>query len=416
MKNWLSRFYSSTLFFPFIVLLLYILICIFTPITGFTADIDCWIRWSAQIYQFGLPKAYLSGAVYMPFLLYILYLYDFFQSSTAAISENIIFLKYITLIFDFAGALAVVSFVKDKKKQTLFFSFIVLNIAYLYNTVIWGMVDAIHSTLIVLSLLFIYKKNMIASTVFFMLAVCMKFQAIIYAPVFVILWLSHLYRSRNYKPLVQSLVVNIILIVLMFAPFIYGTGLSFTYNHLSDAILSHSNKICVSAYNFWELIMDGPLWDLTDLRSIWGIHYKTMGTILFILFLIPSLIPLLRLNLYNTNEENSKLAISKIFLSLALVTLVFFYFKTGMHERYAHSSIIFLAGYACLTLDFIPYILCSVAYLYQLNNVMIDSSFVPLFRFYLNKEFVSVLFLITIIYCMFRIYYPVKKRSLPEHQ
>ena len=416
MKNLFPRFYSFHYLLPFIALVLYILICFFSPVSGFTADFDAWAAWARSMELMGFDKSYQTGAEYMPILLYILYLYNLFQSSALAITEHIHYLKYITLMFDFAAALAIVSFIKNKKTQLLLFLSIVFNIAYLYNTLIWGQVDAIHSAFLVFAVLALSKNNLTASSLCFTLAVCMKFQAIIYTPVFVLLWLTITIKNNNYFLLLKAAGLNLAMIVFLFAPFIYGTGLLFTFHHLRDAVLQHSNLISVQAYNFWELIIGGTLFNLSDSTIVWSMTYKTWGTILFLLFLIPSLFPLLKIDLTNLTPANTRFAFSKIFLSMALVTLTFFYFKTGMHERYAHSSIIFLAGYACLTFDFFPYIIGSVAYLFQLNNVMTDSNYVPLFRFYINKEFVSVLFLITILYCMFRIYYPVKKMPLPEHQ
>src|SRR5438045_1046833 len=86
-----------------IAFLSYVILCLIAPKTGFTADLDCWKLWSEQMRLGGIAMAYHAGANYFPLYLYFLYIYSAAQSSISGIADNLILLKYITLIFDVAG-------------------------------------------------------------------------------------------------------------------------------------------------------------------------------------------------------------------------------------------------------------------------------------------------------------------------
>ena len=78
-----------------------------------------------------------------------------------------------------------------------------------------------------------------------------------------------------------------------------------------------------------------------------------------------------------------------------------------------------MAGYAFLSHDFIPYILNSVAYFFQLNTVMTYSKYDSHMNFMVNQELVSILFFITIGYSFYKLYArgkhaPINKYSIPN--
>ena len=400
-------------------LLSYVIICLLTPNTGFIADLNCWRMWSEQMRMSGPAIAYHSGVNYLPLYIYFLYIYSLLQVSIQGIADHLIFLKYITLIFDVAGALLIVSFVRNNKMQLLFFLCLIFNIAFLYNNIIWGQVDAIHTTLLAAALYFVIKKQITASSILYTLAICMKFQAIIYLPAFAILWLPLLLQNFKPQTIFSILGINLLIIFTLFSPFIYDSGFSYTINYVINMIATHSNVVSKSAFNFWELMVDGALFNISDEEPFWGMTYKIWGTLFSILFLLASLIPLFKISFQSKKQGNLEKNLSHIFLSFSLTTLVFFYFKTGMHERYAHSALLFMAGYAFLSHDFIPYILNSLAYFFQLNTVMTYSKYDSHMNFMVNQDLTSVLFLITIGYSFYKLYArgkhaPINKYSIPN--
>ncbi len=387
-----------------IALVSYIIICWLTPDTGFTADLNCWRMWSEQMCMSGPAIAYHSGVNYLPLYLYFLYIYSLFQTSIQGIADHLTTLKYITLLFDVAGALMIVSFVTDRKMQIIFFLCLFFNIAYLYNTVIWGQIDAIHTTLLLAALYFALKTRLTASSLFFTLAFCMKFQAVIYFPIFFLLWLPELMNKKDWKFISSRIVLNLLVILLVFSPFIIDAGIGYTFGYVKNMIATHSNVISKSAFNFWELLINGPLFNISDEEKMLGLSAKLWGTILSLLFLVATIIPVLNISLNPKKHGALQNHLPRIFLSLGLTTLVFFYFKTGMHERYAHSALIFMAGYAFLSYDFIPYLLNSIAYFFQLNTVMTYAKYDSHMNFMVHKELTSVLFLITIGYSFYKLY------------
>ena len=98
------------------------------------------------------------------------------------------------------------------------------------------------------------------------------------------------------------------------------------------------------------------------------------------------------------------------FLSLTLVTLIFFYFNTEMHERYIHPAILFSAIYAILAKDYIMYILLSLAYTLNMAKVF------PFFNldynaFYFNEKLISTLYLCAFAIGMYRMYTSFKLKT-----
>jgi hypothetical protein len=59
----------------------------------------------------------------------------------------------------------------------------------------------------------------------------------------------------------------------------------------------------------------------------------------------------------------------KVVISCALIPLLFFFFNTQMHERYSHPALIFLAVYAILYNRPLVFILGSIAYFLNMQDV-----------------------------------------------
>jgi Gpi18-like mannosyltransferase len=382
------------------VIITFFLLCFFTVKTGFTADLDCWIRWSNFIKDFGLPYVYGSDCNYMPVMPYVFYLYSLTQDNVTGLTDHIYYLKYFVLLFDIIGAIVVSSFSENKKHRIFLFLLVALNIGYLYNTMIWGQFDAMQSTLLLLSLYFILTGKLTASSVFFTLAFLMKFISVIYFPALAILWFLELRRSSFKQPILKIILLNVCIIIISFIPFIYGMGLSHTFYKLAGSISNHSNVISKSAFNLWQLIISDPLFIVSDKTQFLIFSYKAWGTSLFLIGLGLILYPILKIIRYSYKGNFQALC----FLIFSMVSMLFFYFKTGIHERYIHSALIFMAAYSISTFDFRPYILLSIAYFFQLNDIMISSGYYTFAPWYIDKDIISLLFLITIIYSSYRLF------------
>lgn len=112
---------------------------------GYQSDMTYWMRWSKHMFENGFRNIYHSDCNYLPAYLYFLYFHVKIQGNLTDIQDNLYTIKYYTLVFDMLGAFAAVWFVKDELKKVFYFLILLLNIAYVYNTVFWGQIDAIYT-------------------------------------------------------------------------------------------------------------------------------------------------------------------------------------------------------------------------------------------------------------------------------
>ena len=146
------RMRNQYLLFLFLCFLVTTFFIPFSP--SYLIDIDFWTRWSEYIYINGVSNIYkeVSDCNYPPIFLYILKGYASLIGEYAGIKENISYIKIAPLIFDYLPlvfAFIYLPFLELNIKKSLL---LIANIAYLYNTILWGQIDAIHTAFIFMSL------------------------------------------------------------------------------------------------------------------------------------------------------------------------------------------------------------------------------------------------------------------------
>jgi Gpi18-like mannosyltransferase len=130
-----------------------------------------------------------------------------FQGSLEKIDENMIYLKAVVLLFDFAGIYLVVNFFRKNNIPIWAALLILINIAYLYNTVIWGQVDCIHTNLALAAILAALYRKSVLSFLLLILAINMKLQAIIFVPVLLLITFRDV---CNLKTCLRILLISIL--------------------------------------------------------------------------------------------------------------------------------------------------------------------------------------------------------------
>lgn len=227
------------------------------PKYGFPIDYNFWARWATYIHRHGLGNIYqVEDNNYNPFYHYILYLYAKLAGNRPAIWINIHWLKAFTLLFDFASAIIAASFIKNYKKRLLLSFALLLNIGYLYNSWIWGQVDAIYTCFTFIAVALAVRKQPIWSMTFYMLSLNAKTQAIIFLPVLLLLWLPLWVNRPKMFPL--AIVTTAIFQFFIIIPFIWLGQ----QNYLTRIISININSvgfydiISMGSYNFWHLILN----------------------------------------------------------------------------------------------------------------------------------------------------------------
>jgi Gpi18-like mannosyltransferase len=377
----------------------FLLLMVFTPDFWFKTDLDCWKYWSYYTDKEGMDQVYHCGTNYPPVYLYILRFFDVIMGGHESALLHYTRIKWITLIFDFLPVFILFFAGMKELLHRNYHWFLLFNAAYLFNTLAWGQVDAIHSNLCLLSL-FLAWRYPATSVAVFVIALNTKLQSIIFFPLLGVMLIPHLKEVKPALRIIVSAVVTEILVVL---PFIIAGEFKNYYEVMVDSV-DYFKVASMNAYNFWHLILSVDPITVADQEKFLVFTYKQWGLFLFCLssslVLGPLLIKTLKSGLgYLTSIEGKKL----VMLSAAVISLSFFFFNTQMHERYSHPAMIFLFFYAAFSKQFGPYILVSIAYLLNMERILLYFT-VPHHTVIFSPEFSAALFLAGLLWLYFRIY------------
>ena len=362
-----NYFLYTTLYMMFYIML----VCVLPEHSGLVDLHGFWDIWSAAIFEHGVSQVYnFSDCNYPPLYIYLLKMYTLTQSSKESIFDNIIQLKAYFLVFDFIGAISILLLLPKKERNPIYPFFFLFNIAFIYNSYIWGQNDAILAALVFFAFIALIKEKNNLGVVFYCLALSFKAQAIIFLPPFVIILLVQI--PKNKSAFLKASLSGLLTFFVVFLPFIlsgeFGTAVNVIFNSVD-----FYPSVSMNAFNVWDIFFRGAdLIQLSDQERIFGIiSYKTLG---LMMFFTCSLIALLPLGLTGLNKIFKKEAfdstdLSLIILSTGLIPIIFFYFNTQMHERYSHPALLFLGAYAFIKKRPLLYIICSLAYLLNMEAV-----------------------------------------------
>jgi hypothetical protein len=394
---------------------IFLLFAIFLPHGGQRYDIQFWVNWSNFVYDQGISNAYKTWLNYQPINIYLFYIIGVYQKYFGDISDTYNILKLFVLFFDMGGIWLITRFIAPNRHlRIIFFSFI--NIALWYNTIIWGQIDSIFSTLAFASVYMAIKGNMKNALIFMLLSVNFKLQAIIFVPVILIFLLPILYKSFYHKNInemvrLSSLVLMVILIqIAIFFPF-WINGQLLAIKKVITGSIGHYPVVSMNAYNLWDLFLEGNLMTLNDNIVVNGLSYRNWGLLMFVTTSIIALTPLLIVMFQKKNDDiilfsNNQNTLNIVLLSCGLVPLLFFYFNTQMHERYSHSALLFIFAFSYINQNYIPLLLFSFAYFLNLEKAL---NVFQLFEFAENqflfsRSFIATIYAILIFYMFFYLY------------
>lgn len=350
----------------------FLLLCIFLPPSG-RYDTAFWVDWAQNLKIMGMAHAYKIEALnYNPLYLYVI---RFFSAITPAdkIEQNIMYLKIITLLFDFGAIMVLMYWLKKHNRPFLLSLLILFNIAYLYNTLCWGQIDAIHTTLLFFAVLAALEKNLPLSILMFLLALNIKTQSILFLPPLGLIWLP-LLRISSIKTYAKTVGWVVLIQTLIVLPYILKGTIGDVWNNLVG-VVDYNPYLSLRACNLWyvcvwDIEIDVPRF-IGDSRTYFGIACKTWGFSLFFVFATLVLLPLFIKSLhYTLKGKTFGFADAEVlFLTLTLVTLVFFYFLTQMHERYSHPALLFAGVYFVLTRRWVMFLFICYAYVMNLESI-----------------------------------------------
>lgn len=292
---------------------------------GFKFDMDAWFAWALRLNQVGFSNFYSEEiwTNYTPGFLYILAILGFIKN-IFSIPDTIFYylLKIPSLLSEIIIGIFVYKIISKQSVQWAKIAAlsIFLNPAFIFNSSVWGQIDGILSLCLLLSVYFLNRLNLIASSLFLGLALLIKPQAILIFPVFAIFLVKNL-SINNILKLILPCLLTIFLLSLPFFPSQPVLGFPF----LILEMLNDYPYISLYAYNFWGMI---GFW-ISD-HTLWNkISYQNWGYILFVFYW------LIILYFYFKKKLS-------IFTLAVIASLSLYFLPTRVHDRYLYPSLIFL--------------------------------------------------------------------------
>jgi Gpi18-like mannosyltransferase len=376
---------------------------------GHAWDMECWRNWATHNATAGLSNAYSgeSSTDYLPLYQYFLWAFGKLMGSPEAIASFVGYTRAGTLLLDFWALFLVHRWIDGRVKYYLLLSIAMLNIAYSYDTVIWGQVDAIFAGLSFAAFYFLWRERLLLSALMMVLALNAKLQAIVFVPLWGLLMLAALHRLGQWRKLLQLLPFMLAVQALILLPFAFGeAGL----RRVWQVVVQSGGKLpylSLNACNLWVWFeKPGQLWGGSDdVPLAAGLTYRQVGLLLFffasLIAMLPALCYAFRVFTGRPCEPWPR---TQVWLNAALLALVFYFFNTEMHERYAHPAFIFLTAYAFFKNRYGLYVLFSIAYFLSLERALLWLKLPNYGTLIFDARFLSALFAVIMVWLAVLLY------------
>jgi Gpi18-like mannosyltransferase len=281
---------------------------------------------------------------------------------------------------------------------------ILLNIAYLYNTLVWGQVDGIHSFFIFAAFLAAIYNRPSLSVILYLLALNTKLQSIVFLPPLLLIIAPSLLLHK--KEIIKCVIAGIVVELIILSPFILTHSIH-SIKEVNINSVDHFPYASLNAFNVWHLLLlpaADPL-NTSDTVKFMNISYKHWGLVMFIMSSAIVLFPMLLVAFRNiiTKSIFNSADSAIIFLTAGLIAIFFFFFNTQMHERYIHPAIILIGIYAIINKDYVFYFILSVSYVLNLEKAL-QSLHLNYNTFIFDSKFIASLLSACIIWGFYQLY------------
>ena len=164
-----------------------------------------------------------------------------------------------------------------------------LNIAYVFNSMVWGQIDSIYTNLAFIAIVTAVLYP-IPGLLIYILALNTKPQAIEFLPVMALaLW----YSIRQVKTAAIALIAAAALQFVILLPFLFNGGANMLLHHATESV-DRYNILSISAFNIWYLIQPGNPYFINDKDIFVLFSYKIIGLCLFAIASLMVFVPMAR--------------------------------------------------------------------------------------------------------------------------
>ncbi len=323
-----------------IFFLVRLVLAAFSP--GYPSDMSCWAAWGERVFELGTQNFYAPDYFcdYPPGYIYILgFLARIIHLLGIPVSAQTFIYKLPAVISDMILFHLIISFANKHwgKKSALFLGgLFLLTPIFWFDSAIWGQIESVLLVFLVISILRLYEKRYFPAMIYYVLAVLIKPQGLILAPIY----LFALLETRNIKTILSCSLGGIFLFLFCIMPFSSvwqtETGMSAFLQAFNPLwmIEKYQNTLAsypyfsVNAFNFCGLL--GLNWVPLDTGNSNLFSVINLGVMA--LAVLGALFLFLKIK-----HHGSRLFLSAYFLFGFLYTFAF-----KMHERYVILPLFFL--------------------------------------------------------------------------
>lgn len=253
--------------------------------------------------------------------------------------------------------------VRSKQKNNALFaaSLYLFNPASIYNSAVWGQIDAVPLLFFMFGLHFMTRKKYFFSILAVVFSLFVKLSLLPLLPIYGIILLTQVpVKKLMWYSVVILAVVLIALIPISREPQIW------LIRFLSQNTTNVLDNITANAYNFWWLILSPKLLvpAVTVSEKFLFLSYGTWGYVLYAFFMIPLAVIIW---LKRKSKELSPEFLTGLF---AVISIIYFLFLPSMHERYLITFFPFMAAYVGFKKEYLKmFLILSVAYTINIVSV-----------------------------------------------
>ena len=315
----------------FIVIALALRVVIAISFEGYGSDIASFKGWSLAVFERGPSNFYTSGmfADYPPGYMYILYGLGWLRAVLSIPANSAVFTLIIKIPSMIAEVVTAIILYRIGSKQIgkmfglLCSALVLFNPAMFFNSSAWGQVDAVFVLFIVLTLLYLRKDNYWLGALFFAIALLVKPQAIMFAPVVGLVYFYSLFIKGHIKKAVLGIFGGAAIIAAMLflasLPFKGDQEPFWIVGKYVDSVSTYQYA-SLNAFNLFALVGANFV---PSAQPFLGLDYQTWG-IIFIGVICVTIIVL---------QWRSRVH-KPLFDLAAFLIISVFMLASAMHERY----------------------------------------------------------------------------------
>ena len=379
MKKILRKFKNPSFILKFSIAFIFLIRILLLTQPSFKIDMNDWQVWAARLVDVGPLKFYTPNffADYLPFYYLFLWviaeIFSFIFGKAAIFSMTFeIYIKIISNIFDALTAYTIFVIINkhSKKWATIGSLLYLINPSIIFNSSVWGQIDAIPTFLLTYSIYQLgERKNIIQSSAASALAFLIKPLNVSILPIMLV----RVIKSFSIKKIIAFISLGILVSFIITIFFFPADPILGASGHLLGSINMYPYT-SINAYNFWALFG----WWKPDTTLWFNLPYHIWGYVLYVLVLCIILAPYLR--------KKVKIGIQLDYFASALSSFGFFLFLTRIHERHLFPVFALLIISACIfksrvliasyiTLAIVNFI--NLFYSYYYYNVIYNNPMAP---------------------------------------